>query len=57
MGSGRVGVAAMRLGRRFRGSDINPEAGGHADRLRPFGEGRPGPARAAADLLELADSL
>jgi site-specific DNA-methyltransferase (adenine-specific) len=60
MGSGSVGVAALRLGRRFRGSDINPEAVRlTSDRLRQFGEGRApeGLPEPQPDLLELADSL
>ncbi len=41
MGSGSVGVAAARLGRRFIGTDLNPEAVRlTADRLREFGDGR-----------------
>lgn len=41
MGSGSVGVAAARLGRRFLGNDVNPEAVRlAAERLREFGEGR-----------------
>jgi|SRR5215204_6390194 len=41
MGSGSVGVAALRAGRRFAGTDVNPEAVRlTADRLAPFGEGR-----------------
>ena len=41
MGSGSVGVAALRLGRRFLGNDLNPEAVRiAANRLREFGEGR-----------------
>lgn len=41
MGSGSVGVAALRTGRRFSGSDLNPEAVRlTAERLRQFGEGR-----------------
>src|SRR5262245_5379569 len=41
MGSGSVGVAALRLGRRFLGNDLNPEAVRvAAQRLREFGEGR-----------------
>ena len=40
MGSGSVGVAALRLGRRFAGTDLNPEAVRlAADRLREFGAG------------------
>ena len=60
MGSGSVGVAALRLGRRFRGSDINPEAVRlAADRLRQYGEGRApeGLPEPQPGLLELADSL
>jgi site-specific DNA-methyltransferase (adenine-specific) len=58
MGSGSVGVAAARLGRRFLGNDLNPEAVRiTAQRLREFGEGRvpadlpPGPAPDQPDLL------
>jgi site-specific DNA-methyltransferase (adenine-specific) len=55
MGSGSVGVAAARLGRTFRGNDLNPEAVRIAgQRLRAFGEGREPalpPAR-QPDLLE-----
>jgi site-specific DNA-methyltransferase (adenine-specific) len=41
MGSGSVGIAAARLGRRFLGNDLNPEAVRiAAQRLREFGEGR-----------------
>jgi site-specific DNA-methyltransferase (adenine-specific) len=60
MGSGSVGVAALRLGRRFRGSDINPEAVRlTSDRLRQFGEGHAPDGLPAPQpgLLELADSL
>jgi site-specific DNA-methyltransferase (adenine-specific) len=60
MGSGSVGVAALRLGRRFRGSDINPEAVRlTSDRLRQFGEGHApdGLPEPQPGLLELADSL
>jgi site-specific DNA-methyltransferase (adenine-specific) len=40
MGSGSVGVAAARLGRRFLGNDLNPEAVQiAATRLREFGQG------------------
>jgi site-specific DNA-methyltransferase (adenine-specific) len=46
MGSGSVGVAAARLGRRFLGNDLNPEAVQIAvQRLRDFGT-----VRAPADL-------
>ena len=42
MGSGSVGVAAMKLGRRFIGTDLNPEAVRlSAQRLRQLGEGSP----------------
>jgi len=60
MGSGSAGVAALRLGRRFRGSDINPEAVRlTTDRLRQYGEGRApeGLPEPQPGLLELADSL
>jgi site-specific DNA-methyltransferase (adenine-specific) len=53
MGSGSVGVAALRAGRRFSGTDLNPEAVRlTADRLRRFGEGR-----APLDLPEIAPTL
>ena len=40
MGSGSVGVAALRAGRRFTGTDLNPQAVRlTADRLRQFGDG------------------
>ena len=40
MGSGSVGEAALRAGRRFLGNDLNPEAVTlAAARLREFGEG------------------
>jgi site-specific DNA-methyltransferase (adenine-specific) len=58
MGSGSVGLAALRLGRRFLGNDLNPEAVQvAAQRLREFGAGRV-PSEIAArqpdqpDLLE-----
>jgi site-specific DNA-methyltransferase (adenine-specific) len=42
MGSGSVGVAAVRLGRRFAGNDLNAEAVRLADqRLRQLGTGAP----------------
>jgi site-specific DNA-methyltransferase (adenine-specific) len=42
MGSGSVGVAAVRLGRRFAGNDLNAEAARLADqRLRQLGAGAP----------------
>jgi len=41
MGSGSVGVTSRRLGRRFLGNDLNPQAVAvAAHRLRDFGEGR-----------------
>lgn len=41
MGSGSVGVAALTLGRRFRGTDLNPEAVRlTANRLCEFGDGQ-----------------
>jgi site-specific DNA-methyltransferase (adenine-specific) len=60
MGSGSVGVAALRLGRRFRGTDVNPEAVRlTADRLAAFGEGRApeGLPEPEPRLLELTDTL
>lgn len=59
MGSGSVGVAALKAGRRFCGTDLNPEAVRlTADRLKQFGAGRapedlPEPS---GGLLELTDS-
>jgi site-specific DNA-methyltransferase (adenine-specific) len=60
MGSGSVGVAALRLGRRFLGTDINPEAVKLTDeRLRAAG-GEPSAGESLVsgqpDLLEVADS-
>jgi site-specific DNA-methyltransferase (adenine-specific) len=59
MGSGSVGVAALSLGRRFLGTDINPEAVRvSAERLRAFGTGvEPGdlPDAPQADLLAMLD--
>ena len=58
MGSGSVGVATLRLGRRFLGNDLNPEAVRvAAQRLREFGDGRVPPEvtlepPAQADLLD-----
>ena len=59
MGSGSAGVAALRLGRRFRGSDINPEAVRlTADRLRQFGSGHipQDLPDVTPDLLEFSDT-
>ena len=45
MGAGSVGIAAAKLGRRFLGNDLNPEAVRLAgERLRAFGPGREPPA-------------
>jgi site-specific DNA-methyltransferase (adenine-specific) len=53
MGSGSVGVAALNTGRRFTGTDLNPEAVRlTVERLRKFGEGR-----APADLPEVDRGL
>ena len=61
MGSGSVGIAAARLGRRFLGNDLNPEAVRIAAyRLREFGEGRVPPdinAEAQPDQPDLLDSI
>ena len=61
MGSGSVGVAAARLGRRFLGNDVNPEAVRvAARRLREFGEGRVPPdlnVDTQPDQPDLLDSL
>jgi len=60
MGSGSAGVAALRLGRRFVGNDINPEAVQLArQRLSELGTGQtPGGTivEGQPDLLEIADS-
>jgi site-specific DNA-methyltransferase (adenine-specific) len=61
MGSGSVGIAAARLGRRFLGNDLNPAAVRiAAHRLREFGDGRV-PADISADTPgeqpDLLDSL
>ena len=60
MGSGSVGVAALRLGRRFAGTDLNPQAVRIAsDRLREFGAGREPeglPPSPQPGLLELTGS-
>jgi site-specific DNA-methyltransferase (adenine-specific) len=57
MGSGSVGVAALRAGRRFLGNDLNPEAVKlAATRLRELGEGtHPADARedTPSNLIEL----
>ena len=60
MGSGSVGVAAARLGRRFLGNDLNPEAVViAAQRLREFGVGRvpPGVAARQPDQPNLLESI
>ena len=59
MGSGSVGVAALRSGRRFRGTDLNLQAVRlTAERLRPFGDGHvPDNLPAGGNgVLELTDS-
>jgi site-specific DNA-methyltransferase (adenine-specific) len=60
MGSGSIGVAAIRLGRRFIGTDLNPEAVRlSAQRLRQFGDGSQPAGISSADapnLLELMGS-
>jgi len=54
MGSGSVGVAALRLKRRFIGNDLNPDAVRLAgSRLREFGDGRLPEALAAGDPPDL----
>jgi site-specific DNA-methyltransferase (adenine-specific) len=60
MGSGSVGVATLKLGRRFAGTDVNIEAVRlSAQRLRAFGAGRE-PAELGelppVNLLEIMDS-
>ena len=60
MGSGSVGVAALELGRKFIGTDLNPGAVRHtADRLKQYGVGREPdnlPAADQASLLEVIGS-
>src|SRR5688500_19519276 len=60
MGSGSVGLAAARLGRRFLGNDVNAEAVRiAAHRLREFGEGRVPeglPAEVPEPQMDLLDS-
>ena len=59
MGSGSVGVAALRQGRRFRGTDLNPEAVQlSAGRLRRFGAGTEPPESSGDQpvLLHLTDT-
>ena len=60
MGSGSVGVAALRMGRRFAGTDLNPQAVRlAADRLREFGAGLEPPDLPPAPqpgLLDVTDS-
>ena len=58
MGSGSVGVAAMRLGRRFLGNDLNPEAAQLAgERLRAVRPGDAGIEAAAPREPEQRDLL
>jgi site-specific DNA-methyltransferase (adenine-specific) len=60
MGSGSVGVAAVQLGRRFIGTDLNPVAVRlSADRLKEYGAGRAPddlPPSDQASLLEMIGS-
>jgi site-specific DNA-methyltransferase (adenine-specific) len=60
MGSGSIGVAALELGRRFVGTDLNLEAVRlSAERLAEFGEGKKPadlPQSAQPDLLDVLDS-
>ena len=60
MGSGSIGVAAVKLGRRFTGTDLNPEAVRlSAERLGEYGEGRKPadlPLATQPDLLDVIDS-
>lgn len=58
MGSGSVGIAAVRLGRRFQGTDLNPEAGRlTAERIAKFAAGcELGKPAAGSDLLHLMGS-
>ena len=56
LGSGSVGIAALKLGRRFTGTDINPEATRIAgERLAQFGVARESveAPRAGGDLIDL----
>jgi site-specific DNA-methyltransferase (adenine-specific) len=58
MGSGSVGVAAARLGRRFMGTDLNLEAVRlSAERLRQFGAGREPTELAAGHPLRLLELM
>jgi site-specific DNA-methyltransferase (adenine-specific) len=57
MGSGSVGVAAVKLGRRFIGNDLNPDALRVAHhRLEPFGAGT-APAETPASMSASGDLL
>jgi site-specific DNA-methyltransferase (adenine-specific) len=60
MGSGSVGVAAVKNGRRFIGTDLNPAAVRiSSDRLKEYGIGRTPtdlPAADQASLLEMIGS-
>ena len=54
MGSGSVGEAALHLGRRFLGTDLNPDAVAYtAQRLGRFGEGRKPDELASTTTLDL----
>ena len=59
MGSGSVGVAALMAGRRFSGTDLNPEAVRMTiERLQHFGRGTPAhePSESAPEQLGFIDS-
>jgi site-specific DNA-methyltransferase (adenine-specific) len=57
MGAGSVGIAALRLGRRFLGNDLNPEAVRiAAQRLRELGDGHV-PSDISVELPEQPDLL
>ena len=58
MGSGSVGVAAARLGRRFLGTDINPVAVRmSAERLRAFGDGVEPPDLPSSEQPDLLEQI
>jgi site-specific DNA-methyltransferase (adenine-specific) len=58
MGSGSVGVAALRAGRRFLGNDVNPEAVQiAAQRLREYGDGQVPAGITAEPQLDQPDLL
>ena len=58
MGSGSVGVAALKSGRRFQGNDLNPDAVAlSAQRLREFGAGREPAGLSAARQQGLLEAM